>query len=348
MNQNPKRSLYGKRNPLADTQEQLGKLRSVLMPTFREKLLLEGLYPLKPVGIDIFQINIGKMCNLSCAHCHVDAGPDRKEKMHKTTMEYCIDAIKKSSCKIIDITGGAPEMHPHFNWFIEELSKTGKQIIIRTNLTIIVSNKKYHYLPEFYKKHNIELVASLPSFSETKTDNQRGEGVYYKSIEALKMLNDVGYGIEGSNLLLNLVYNPSGAFLPPEQSDMEKLYKDKLMRLHDVSFNSLFTITNIPINRYLEYLINTENYEDYMEKLVNAFNPVAAKNVMCRNMISISWDGFLYDCDFNQMLSLKVDSNIFHISDFNEKQLLNRSIVVNQHCFGCTAGSGSSCGGTTA
>jgi radical SAM/Cys-rich protein len=197
----------------------------------------------------------------------------------------------------------------------------------------------------FFKQHHIEVVSSLPFYTQDRTDRQRGNGVFEDSIKALQMLNDVGYGKEGTGLKLNLVYNPAGAFLPPAQDALEKEYKDALMKRFGITFNNLFAITNLPISRFLDYLLQSGNYEKYMEKLANAYNPVAATNVMCRNTISVSWDGYLYDCDFNQMLDLKVDCSSRHIATFNTHVLNNRDIVINQHCFGCTAGSGSSCGG---
>jgi radical SAM/Cys-rich protein len=230
------------------------------------------------------------------------------------------------------------------------LSKLGKKIIVRCNLTIIVANKKYNDLPEFFKTHLIEVVSSLPYFTASKTDSQRGDGVFESSIKALKMLNEVGYGIDGNELKLNLVYNPSGAFLPSDQTELENEFKEKLKNLYNIEFNNLFAITNLPISRFLEYLVNSGNYEYYMEKLVNAYNPAAAENVMCRNTLSISWDGYIYDCDFNQMLEMKigVDEGKQHISNFDIENINKRNIRINQHCYGCTAGSGSSCSGNLA
>ncbi len=291
------------------------------------------------------------MCNQVCAHCHVDAGPDRKEIMTRGIMDYCIQVIKNNEeITTVDLTGGAPEMNPDFIWFVEKIKEVNPRvhIIVRCNLTIIVANKKYYGLPEFYKKHGLEVVSSLPFYTKDRTDRQRGNGVFEDSIKALKMLNDVGYGVVGSGLVLNLVYNPAGAFLPPSQDALEKEYKQSLQKDFGISFNNLFAITNLPISRYLDYLIKSGNYEKYMEKLVSSFNPAAAANVMCRNTISVGWDGELYDCDFNQMLELKTDTTHKHISSFNIKELKDRNIVINQHCYGCTAGAGSSCGGAVA
>ena len=330
-----------------DTQvELLDDNESLGIPSFRDKLEGIGLYPLKPTGIEIFQVNIGKMCNQECKHCHVDAGPDRKEIMTQDTMRQCLDAIRDTPIKVVDITGGAPEMNPHFRWFVEEITAMGKSVMVRCNLTIILANPKYHDLPEFYRKYKINVVSSLPYFTARRTDAQRGDGVFDKSIQALKMLNDVGYGKDQS-LKLDLVYNPSGAFLPADQTSLENDFKVKLKENFDIVFNNLFAITNLPISRFLDYLINSGNYDDYMNELVNNFNPSAAFGVMCRNTISVGWDGHLYDCDFNQMLDMKTN-NISHISGFNLETLEQRAIRINQHCFGCTAGAGSSCGGTLA
>jgi radical SAM/Cys-rich protein len=347
------KSLKARKSDLADVFHQLEVISHIPNNefnniTFSSKLSESGLLPLKPTQLEIFQINVGKMCNQVCKHCHVDAGPDRKEIMTKETMELCLEAIENSKELTIDLTGGAPEMNPNFRWFVEEINKLNvKKIIVRSNLTIIVSNKKYFDLPNFFKANNIEVVSSLPYFNAIRTDAQRGDGVFEKSIQALHMLNEVGYGIQGSGLILNLVYNPSGAFLPPEQSTLESEYKKKLKSTHNIDFNELYTITNLPISRFLEYLFESGNYDNYMEKLISAYNPVAASNVMCRNTISVGWDGYLYDCDFNQMLELQVSSNCKHLKDFNTALLSKRDIVINQHCFGCTAGSGSSCGGAT-
>lgn len=352
---NPVKSLKAQKSQLGESAFQLKVLNDEellgrQLPLFKDKLNAIGLYPLKPTKIDIFQINVGKMCNQVCKHCHVDAGPDRKEIMTQETMQHCIDVLKKHKFATLDLTGGAPEMNPNFRWFIEEVRKVDSEIkiIVRCNLTIILANKKYQDLPEFFKKHNIEVVSSLPFYTATRTDSQRGDGVFEDSIKALQMLNAVGYGIEGSGLTLNLVYNPAGAFLPAGQAGLEKEFKRALRNKYNIEFNSLFCITNIPISRYLDYLIVSGNYAAYMEKLVAAYNPVAAESVMCRNTLSISWDGYLFDCDFNQMLELKVAAKAKHISEFDYEELVNRPIIVNQHCYGCTAGAGSSCGGEVA
>ncbi|MBF8965481.1 arsenosugar biosynthesis radical SAM protein ArsS [Pontibacter sp. FD36] len=348
------KSLKRQAHELADPLMQLTVLQQPSLhgsqfQAFAEKLDEYGLYPLTSTGTTILQINVGKMCNQTCKHCHVDAGPDRKEIMTRETMQLCLDAIKQSpNIGTVDLTGGAPEMNPDFRWFVEELSKLGRQVIVRCNLTIILANKKYYDLPEFFKEHGVHVISSLPYFQASRTDAQRGDGVFEKSIKALQMLNEVGYGKEGTGLQLDLVYNPSGAFLPGGQKSLEAEFKRRLKSGYDIDFNSLFCITNLPVSRYLDYLIQSGNYDSYMQKLIDAFNPVAAAGVMCRNTISVGWDGYLYDCDFNQMLELKVEDGMpRHIREFDDAALDKRHIVLNQHCYGCTAGAGSSCGGET-
>jgi radical SAM/Cys-rich protein len=345
------KSLLAEHNKLAIAGEQIeilehGQSGDYSLIPFQQKLEESNLYPLTPTNIGIFQVNVGKMCNQVCKHCHVDAGPDRKEIMTKETMQQCLEALKNNpSLKTVDLTGGAPEMNPDFRWFVEEIKKLDRHIIVRCNLTIILANKKYHHLPQFYKQHNIEVVSSLPFYTQDRTDRQRGNGVFQDSIKALQMLNEAGYGKEETGLVLNLVYNPAGAFLPPSQAALEKEFKKALMDKYGIGFNNLFAITNLPISRFLDYLLQTGNYEKYMEKLVDAYNPIAAQNVMCRNTISVGWDGYLYDCDFNQMLELKLACSSNHISHFNIESLISRNIIIGQHCYGCTAGAGSSCGG---
>ena len=350
-----KTSLKRQEHRLADSFIQLEVLQAPRksgeqFSRFSEKMEAVGLFPLKPTRIEIMQINVGKMCNQTCKHCHVDAGPDRKEIMSRESMQQCLEALDAAGDQIhtVDLTGGAPEMNPHFRWFVEELSRRGKKVIVRCNLTIILANPKYHDLPQFFQQNGVEVVSSLPHFSARRTDAQRGEGVFEKSIKALQMLNAVGYGKDNPDLALHLVYNPAGAFLPGSQASLEKEFKQKLKKDFEVEFNSLFVITNLPISRFLDYLLQSGNYENYMEKLVNSFNPLAAAGVMCRNTLSVGWDGQLYDCDFNQMLDMLVDEGApRHISEFHLQSLEEREIMLNQHCYGCTAGAGSSCGGAT-
>ena len=347
------KSLQAQHHPLADSGYQLTVLSQADVagaqhPPFAGQLRAAGLLPLRPTGTTVMQVNVGKMCNQTCRHCHVDAGPDRTEIMTRATMQLCLDALAQSPIQLVDLTGGAPEMNPDFRWFVEQITALGRRVIVRCNLTIIVANKKYHDLPEFFARHGVQVVSSLPYFSAGRTDAQRGEGVFERSIRALRMLNAVGYGVAGSGLTLDLVYNPSGAFLPGSQAALEREFKQRLVKQYDVVFNQLLTITNLPVSRFLEYLLESGNYDEYMDKLIAAYNPVAAANVMCRSTLSVGWDGQLYDCDFNQMLDLTLEARApQHIRDFNLAAIDARSIIVNQHCYGCTAGAGSSCGGAT-
>jgi radical SAM/Cys-rich protein len=350
------KSLSAKGSELSDTFIQLevlhGQRRAdTQFPAFSERLHSLGFAPLRPTGIEIFQLNIGKLCNQACAHCHVDAGPDKKrENMSRETLEQCLRIIEATpSIHTVDITGGAPEMNPHFRWFVEACTALGKKVMDRCNLTIIMANPKYRDLPAFFAQHRVHLVSSLPYFSKSRTDSQRGDGVFEDSIAAIGLLNEVGYGQEGSGLHLDLVYNPTGAFLPASQASLEAEFKRQLQRRYGLVFNQLFAITNMPISRFLDYLLESGNYEAYMEKLVEVFNPATVTGLMCRNTLSISWDGYIYDCDFNQMLDLKVACRESrHISTFDAAALQQRTIVVDQHCYGCTAGAGSSCGGEIA
>ena len=345
------KSLKAAGHQLAQTQKQLDLLQSGPfkdgdLPLFKDKIAQSGQFPLKAKKLEILQINLGYMCNQVCAHCHVDAGPDRKEIMTRETMQQCLDVIGQTGAHTLDLTGGAPEMNPDFRWFVAAASAAGiKDFIVRSNLTIIRANKKYHDLPEFFAKYGIHVVSSMPHYTQGKTDKQRGDGVFNASIEALKMLNKTGYGMPGSVLKLDLVYNPSGAYLPGDQAALEKDFKKALDTDFGIQFNALFAITNLPISRFLDYLVASGNYEDYMYALVDAYNPAAVTGVMCTNTLSVSWDGYLYDCDFNQMLELKVASKARHIKDYDTSLLEGREVVISQHCYGCTAGAGSSCQG---
>ena len=285
------------------------------------------------------------MCNQVCEHCHVDAGPDRKEIMIKEVLLQCLEVAKTPTVHTVDLTGGAPEMNPNFRWFVSEISQLGKKVIVRSNLTIL-TYKKYLDIPQFYADNKVTVVSSLPCYSKENVDKQRGSGVFERSINALQRLNEVGYGKEGSGLELDLVFNPGGASLPPKQTALELDYKRELKELFNIEFNNLYTITNLPISRFLDFLLKEKKYEDYMNKLIESFNPAAAKNVMCRNTISVGWDGKLFDCDFNQMLELGVASSSQNIKDFNIEQLTKRNVILGQHCYGCTAGAGSSCQGS--
>ena len=351
MGKNKQQSLRKRKNQLANTNRQLEILNSGIfadgeLPTFAKKISQTNQFPLRPKKLEILQLNLGYMCNQVCEHCHVDAGPDRKEIMTWETMQKCLEVIKNTGAHTLDLTGGAPEMNPNFRRFVEQASLAGiNDFIVRSNLTIIRANKKHYDLPEFFKKHNIHVVSSMPHWTRGKTDKQRGEGVFDLSIKALQDLNAVGYGMPGSSLKLDLVYNPNGAYLPGNQASMEKEFKSALLEDFNIQFHHLFAITNLPISRFLDYLIASDNYEEYMYQLVDAYNPNAVQNLMCTNTISVSWDGYLYDCDFNQMLDLKIASKTTHISQYNESILSHRNIVISQHCYGCTAGAGSSCQG---
>lgn len=311
-----------------------------------DKALAESrLYPLKATEVAVFQINFGKLCNQACLHCHVEAGPNRSERISRKTLETCLKILPTPEIKTVDITGGAPELNPHFRWFVEECRKLEKQVLVRSNLTVIFEPGGED-LPEFYAANTVEVVASLPYYLEKTVDSQRGRGVFEKSIQALKKLNRVGYGMPDSGLILNLVFNPNGAFLPPAQAAIEADFKRELKRRYDISFNHLFTITNMPIGRFKHFLERSGNYEAYMKRLIEAYNPQAAAGVMCRYTLSIGWDGTLYDCDFNQMLGWNCDHGApLHINQFDLKKLKSRRIVTGLHCYGCTAGAGSSCGG---
>jgi radical SAM/Cys-rich protein len=341
-------TVISRSNPLSVASNQLRILgASGGHPRFEEKLAAAGLPPLHAAGITVFQINVGKLCNQTCHHCHVDAGPNRRESMSRETAEACLGALAQTDIPTVDITGGAPELNSNFRWLTEQAHALGRHVMDRCNLTVLLLAGQAD-LADFLARHRVEVIASLPYFRGAQTDAQRGDGVFDKSIEALRRLNALGYGKDGSGLLLNLVFNPVGAFLPPKQAAIEAQFKRELARRHGIAFNRLYTITNMPISRFLEFLLASGNYEGYMQRLANAFNPAAAENVMCRNTISIGWDGQLYDCDFNQMLELTTNHGApVHVRDFDFAALARRRIVTGNHCYGCTAGAGSSCGGAT-
>jgi len=304
-----------------------------------------GAFPLKPKGLEILQINVGYMCNMECTHCHVDASPRRKEITPKTVLEKCLEVIDSTpSIHTVDLTGGAPEMNPNFKWLIEELSKRNVETIIRSNLTILVEGKFKAY-PEFLAAHKVTIISSLPCYTEENTDAQRGDGTFNRSIQALQKLNALGYGKQ-ADLQLHLVYNPGGPFIAPSQAKLEDDYKRELGERFNIVFNNLYTITNLPVSRFLEFLESKGRLNEYIELLANSFNPFAAREVMCTNTLSVDWNGNLFDCDFNQILKLPVAvKKSRNILDFDAEELAKRNIVFNQHCFGCTAGEGSSCQG---
>jgi radical SAM/Cys-rich protein len=342
-------TLQSRRDPLASASGQLAKLgATTACPPFGEKMARAGFSPLYATGITVFQINVGKFCNQTCRHCHVDAGPEREEKMTRETAQLCIEALSGTDIPTVDITGGAPELNPNFRWLVEQARALGRHVMDRCNLSVLLLAPQAD-LADFLARNKVEVVASLPYFRSSQTDAQRGEGVFDKSISGLRMLNEQGYGRQGSGLVLNLVHNPVGAYLPAKQDAIEVQFRRELLKRHGVVFNNLHTITNMPISRFLEFLIQSGNYEGYMERLANAFNPAAAAGVMCRYTLSVGWEGTLYDCDFNQMLELPLAHGVpRHIREFDPALLHGRRIVTANHCYGCTAGAGSSCGGAVA
>jgi len=319
------------------------------------KKLNENNLDISPLSIDTLQVNVTLKCNQACLHCHVDSSPKRTEQMNKETVYKCLEILANHrQIKNLDITGGAPELNPHFDYFVLEAKKLGKHVMVRHNLTVTIdgdptSYESKMYLPKFYAENEVEVISSLPYYQEYFTDKQRGKGVFQKSLDSLKMLNELGYGNENGKLILDLVYNPVGAFLPASQQSLENDFKKELWEKYKLKFNRLYTITNMPIHRFKEWLERTESYNDYMEKLINAFNPSAAEGIMCRSLLSVSYDGKIYDCDFNQMLDFQIfTEKPMTVFDFDYNKLINRDIIFDSHCFGCTAGSGSSCGGATA
>lgn len=308
-------------------------------------------------GIDTMQINLTKLCNQACRHCHVDASPARTEALSSEGVEACLKILAAHpQIRTLDLTGGAPELHPQFRSLVERARELGKHVMVRHNLTVQfdgnpVTGESQAQLPEFFARQRVEVVSSLPYYQEFFTDSQRGKGVFGKSMAALKRLNDAGYGIEGTGLVLNLVYNPVGPYLPASQASLEADYRRELLAKFGLHFNGLFTITNMPIHRFALHLRKSGQYDAYMDKLLGAFNPAAAEGVMCRNLISVSHDGRIYDCDFNQMLELEskdTNGQGLSIFDFDVDRVMNRPLRFGAHCLGCTAGAGSSCGGSTA
>jgi radical SAM/Cys-rich protein len=312
---------------------------------------------LPPLAIETLQVNITKLCNQQCRHCHVDASPARREMMSAEAIAKCLEILERNpAIATLDITGGAPELHPGFDGFVERAAALGKRVMVRHNLTVQLdahpqTGESKEYLPSFFARHRVEVVSSLPYYQPYFTDAQRGAGVFEKSVEAMRRLNAVGYGAEWSGLTLDLVYNPVGPYLPASQAALEADYKRELKAKFGLSFNRLYTITNMPINRFRLHLEKTGQLEAYLDKLAAAFNPAAAEGVMCRSLLSVGYDGRIYDCDFNQMLELGAADRggaPLGIFDFDFDAALGRRIAFGEHCLGCTAGAGSSCGGATA
>ena len=335
-------SLLSRAAPLASSAEQRAILARQPVADFPDKL--------RPAGIDIFQVNLGKLCNMTCRHCHVDAGPDRTEQMSRKTVDECLAALDQTAAGVVDLTGGAPELNPHFRYLVDQCVSRGKQVMDRCNLTVLLTGP-CRDLPDWFAERGVEIVCSLPHYRKRNTDLQRGDGTFEKSIEALGRLNAAGYGRGDPRLRLTLVHNPAGAFLAGDQASMEKDWKAGLQANHGVTFDALIALNNMPISRFLEWLETSGNLRSYMELLANAYNPATVAGLMCRNTLSIGWDGRIYDCDFNQMLDIESrypDGGRPHIRDFDLELLARRTIMTGRHCFGCTAGAGSSCGGAIA
>lgn len=343
-------SLLARRKPLAEPAVQLACLDAVPLARgdFDERVR-ETVYPdgLRTDRVRVFQINLGKLCNMTCRHCHVDAGPDRvDEVMSAETIADCLAALDRTNAEVVDLTGGAPELNPHFRTVVTEARRRGKHVIDRCNLSVLLL-PRHTGLAAWLAEQEVEIVASLPHPRRSNTDAQRGEGAFERSIAALKLLNQVGYGTADPRKILTLMHNPAGAFLPGAQRSMEADWKATLLRDHGVTFDRLIALNNMPMARFLEWLEETGNTTAYLEKLANAYNPTTVPGLMCRDTLSIGWDGKIYDCDFNQMLDLPAAVDRPHVRDYDPARFDGRPVVVRRHCFGCTAGAGSSCGGAT-
>ena len=316
------------------------------MQTFADKLHLAG-RTLNRRAVDVLQVNMGRYCNLACIHCHVESGPTRKEMMSRDSVEAVLRFLSRTEIPTLDVTGGAPELHPDFDYLVAAARRLGRHVMDRCNLTVVFEPGK-EYLPEFFKDHGIELVCSLPCYSEENVDKQRGKGTFDASIRALQLLNQIGYGQPDSGLVLNLVYNPVGPHLPPPQGQLEQDYKRILAEQFGIAFNNLYCLTNMPITRYATHLKLRGEYDRYIELLSSNFNLATLDQVMCRDLISIGWDGSVYDCDFNQMLNLPIRDRAgkpLNIGSISIEQVRNHAIAIGDHCYACTAGCGSSCGG---
>lgn len=317
------------------------------MQPFAQRLNLNGA-GLSRRTVDVLQVNMGRYCNQACIHCHVEAGPTRKEMMSRPTVDAVLAFLGRTEISTLDITGGAPELHPDFDYLVESARRLGRRVMDRCNLTVIFEAGKDH-LAEFFRRHRVELVCSLPCYSAANVDQQRGKGTFDLSIRALQVLNRVGYGQPGSGLELNLVYNPVGPRLPPPQEGLERDYKKHLRERFGIEFNRLYCLTNMPITRYAMHLKLRGEYDRYLRLLESNFNAATVEQLMCRHLISVGWDGLVYDCDFNQMLGLAIrhgDGEPLHIASLTFDQVFSQNIAIGSHCYACTAGAGSSCGGT--
>jgi radical SAM/Cys-rich protein len=315
--------------------------------SFQRRLELDGLQ-LKRADPRVLQINVGKLCNLTCVHCHVNAGPSRKEVMTRETVDRILEWVRATEVHTVDLTGGAPEMIPDFRYLVDELARDGRHVMDRCNLTILLEDG-YRDLPEFMRDRKVEIVASMPCYQPENVTAQRGEGVFDASIRALQVLNATGYGTEGG-LPLNLVYNPVGASLPPDEGELEADYKEALLEHFGIQFHRLYAITNMPVSRFTSWLKRNGKLQDYMALLVQNFNPASVNGLMCRDTISVDWEGYVFDCDFNQQLGMRLldtDSKTgLPVWELNLNAFREMPILTGPHCFGCTAGAGSSCGGT--
>jgi radical SAM/Cys-rich protein len=313
--------------------------------TFASSLALHGFDALRRVRLETVQVNVGKLCNQACQHCHVDAGPKRTERMSRETAHRVISLLENTpEVETVDITGGAPELNPNFRALVQESRRLKKRVIDRCNLTVLLEPGQEDLL-DFLREQQVDIIASLPCYTAENVDKQRGRGVFERSIKALRLLNGAGYGRPGSTLRLDLVFNPGGASLPPAQEGLEREYKGHLREEFGIEFGRLLTITNMPIRRFSDYLVRIGQQQSYKTLLANSFNPSTVERVMCRYLISISWDGGIYDCDFNQMLEMPSTRRVFIWEIDSFSQLARDEIQVGDHCFGCTAGPGSSCGG---
>jgi radical SAM/Cys-rich protein len=345
----PVLSLQARRHELAAPAAQMTALARSGAPAFEEVLARHARVPLEAHAVEVLQVNVGKLCNQACGHCHVDAGPDRREVMSRETAGQVVELLRRHpGMSTLDLTGGAPELNPEFRFLAERGRALGRRVIDRCNLSVLLLPSQRDLVP-FLARHQVEVTASLPSFRAAGTDSQRGDGVFARSLEALRRLNEAGYG-KGDGLVLNLVHNPVGAFLPGDQASLERDYRRELQMRHGVTFDRLFAITNMPISRFLEHLDRTGSLHRYMELLVASFNPRAADGLMCRTYLSVGWDGTLYDCDFNQMLEMPANHGAPQtLAALLEAGVaLPRRVVTDRHCFGCTAGAGSSCAGAVA
>ncbi|MEJ2111521.1 MAG: arsenosugar biosynthesis radical SAM protein ArsS [Acidobacteriota bacterium] len=327
-------------------EEQLALLDEIDgIGPFADRLRTCEAYPLKARSIDILQMNITRRCNLRCRHCHIGGSPECRESLSKENMKACLRAASHPEVSTLDITGGAPEMHPHLEWFLENAAARGKKLIVRSN-GVIFLDKPYRHFPAVYAGNGVHIVVSFPSLHKVRTDSMRGSGTFDRLIAALRTLNGIGYGMPASGFVLDLAHNPTGAYLPGSQMELENTFRSRLRCDYGIEFNGFYCLINCPVGRYLDFLEQSGNLEEYFNALRQSFNPAAASMVMCRSTLSVAPDGRLFDCDFNQALNLPVtDQAPIHIEQFDYYDLANREVAVSSHCFACTAGAGSSCRG---